>query len=214
MIMSLRQPLMLLAVLLIAPVAQAASPARQDYQEAMGKTPDAQRGARLYVTCAGCHRENGRGNLDGSVPLIAGQHLRATVKQLTDYRHAGRWDPRMQHYADTHVLADTQAIADVAAWVAGLDRAGLAGRGDGAQVQRGLGIYAQRCTSCHGRAGAGDATAGVPRIAGQHYAYTLRQFHDAVEGRRPNFPAEHVRMLEDFERDDLVGLADAIARME
>jgi hypothetical protein len=45
-----------------------------------------------------------------------------TIKQLTDYRHAQRWDPRMQVYADNHVLADTQAIADVAAHVASLLR--------------------------------------------------------------------------------------------
>jgi cytochrome c553 len=212
--MSIRNLCPLLALLALPVAAPAASPAIQDYQEAVGKTPDLERGASEYKSCAGCHRENGRGNMDGSVPLIAGQHARVTIKQLADYRHAKRWDPRMQHYADTHVLPDVQAIADVAAYIATLERKGIAGRGAGDQVHTGRAIFAAQCTSCHGKAGEGDATALVPRIAGQHYAYLLRQFHDAVEGRRPNFPAEHIRLLERFGRDELVGLADALARME
>jgi cytochrome c553 len=211
--MSMRALFPLLALLAAPAMAPAASPAMQDYQEAVGKIPDLARGASLFRTCAGCHRDNGRGNIDGSVPLIAGQHQRVTVKQLADYRHARRWDPRMQQYADNHVLADAQAIADVAAYAASLPRAGIAGQGNGSQVQKGRGIFAAQCASCHGAAGEGDAAALVPRIAGQHYAYLLRQFHDAVEGRRPNFPAEHVRLLERFDRDELNGLADALARL-
>jgi cytochrome c553 len=210
--MSVRQWYSMLAILVLPGVMLAASPARQDYQEAMGKVPDAERGARLYVTCAGCHRENGRGNLDGSVPLIAGQHFKVLVKQIADYRHAGRWDPRMQHYADTHVLSDTQAIADVAAHVAKLDPEGASGTGKGDQLALGGEIYARRCASCHGRSGAGNADEGVPRLAGQHYAYTLRQFHDSLEGRRPRFTPDHVPMFEDLVRDELTGLADALSR--
>jgi hypothetical protein len=36
--------------------------------------------------------------------------------------------------------------------------------------------------------------------------------HDAVEGRRPNFPAEHIRLLQPFERADFVGVADFLSR--
>lgn len=212
--MSLRHAYALLAILSLPAACLAASPAQQDFQEAINKVPDAARGAREYVTCTGCHRENGRGNLDGSVPLIAGQHMRVLVKQLADYRHAKRWDPRMQHYADNHVLPDVQALADVAAYIAQLDRRGVAGRGDGRQVALGRALYAERCASCHGEKGEGDAATLVPNVAGQHYAYLLRQFHDAVEGRRPNFPADHIRLLEPFGRDEFTGLADALARGE
>lgn len=212
--MSSRLICLLLLAFALPATALAASPAQQDFQEAIGKTPDLQRGAQLFVICAGCHRANGRGNLDGSVPLIAGQHMRVLVKQLADYRHARRWDPRMQHYADNHVLPDVQALADVAAYIAQLDRRGVAGRGDGRQVALGRALYAERCASCHGEKGEGDAATLVPNVAGQHYAYLLRQFHDAVEGRRPNFPADHIRLLEPFGRDEFTGLADALARGE
>lgn len=190
----------------------AASPAQQDYQEAIGKMPDLQRGEKLFVTCAGCHGQEGRGNVDGTVPKIAGQHQRVVVRQLSDYRHAIRWNPRMQHYADNHVLADPQAIADVAGFIAAITRSTSAGVGPGDQAERGRALYAARCASCHGPAGDGDAAALVPRIGGQHFTYVLRMLSEAVEGARPSFPADHLRMLEQLDRIDLVALADAIAR--
>lgn len=210
--MKFRRVPALLAVMVLPAACLAATPAQQDYQEAMGKVPDAARGAREYITCAGCHRENGRGNIDGSVPLIAGQHYRVIVKQIADYRHARRWDPRMQHYADVHFLPDTQAIADVAGHIAKLDPRGESGTGNGGQLALGREIHARRCASCHGRSGEGDGEEGVPRLAGQHYAYTLRQLHDFLEGRRPRLTPDHVPMIEDLERDELTGLSDALSR--
>lgn len=203
---------MLFALAILPLGSMAASPAQQDYQEAIGKTPDLRRGERLFVTCAGCHGQDGRGNVDGSVPKIAGQHQRVVVRQLSDYRHAIRWNPRMQHYADNHVLADPQAIADVAAHIAAIGRSAEAGVGPGDQVGRGRALYAARCASCHGAAGEGDAAALVPRIGGQHYTYLLRMLSEAVEGARPSFPADHLRMLEQLEQIERVALADAIAR--
>lgn len=199
-------------VLLLPGVVQAASPAQQDFQEAVARTPDLVRGERLYVTCAGCHRDTGAGNRDGSVPVIAGQHRQVVIRQLADYRHARRWDPRMQHYADSHVLPDAQAIADVAGYIESLPRTQAAGTGRGDLVQRGRAVFAARCASCHGRQAEGDAAELVPRIDGQHHNYLLRLFNDAVEGTRPSFPADHLRLLEDLSADDRLALADALAR--
>jgi cytochrome c553 len=212
--MRIHHGLALLAFIGLPVAVPAASPAQQDYQEAMNKVPDLARGAREYVTCTGCHRENGRGNLDGSVPLIAGQHFRVLVKQIADYRHARRWDPRMQHYADNHFLPDTQAIADVAAYISQLDPRGTSGTGQGDQLALGREIHARRCAACHGRAGEGNGGEGIPRLAGQHYAYTLRQLHDFLEGRRPRLTPDHVPMIKDLVRDELTGLADAQSRLQ
>lgn len=203
---------LLLTLALLPSIAPAATPAQQDYQEAIGKTPDLQRGERLFVSCAGCHRQDGRGNPDGTVPKIAGQHQRVVVRQLSDYRHAIRWDPRMQHYADNHVLRDPQAIADVAAHVAALDRSTTSGTGPGDQVARGRALYAARCASCHGADGGGDEAALVPRISGQHFTHVLRMLRDGVEGTRPSFPADHLRLLEQLDPVEMTALADAISR--
>lgn len=203
--------LVMLVMLAVPGLAPAASPAQQDFQEASSKMPDLQRGARLFVTCAGCHGADGRGDRDGSVPVIAGQHARVIMRQLADCRHARRWNPRMQHYADNHVLPDAQAIADVAGHAASLARGGV-GTGRGDLLAAGRQLHSAHCASCHGPTGEGDATTLVPRIGGQHYAYLLRVFHEAVEGARPNFPADHLRLLERFDGDQLIGLADALAR--
>lgn len=203
-----------LLALLLPAAAFAATPASQDFQEAVGRTPDLARGEKLFVTCSGCHRLNGRGNLDGSVPLIAGQHFEVVVKQLADYRHARRWDPRMQHYADTHVLPDVQAIADVAAHVASLPRAGNSGTGEGNRLPLGRALYEERCAACHGQRAEGDAATVVPRLDGQHHAYLRRMFQDAMEGSRPAFAPDHVSLLQGLGAGQLDAVADAVARMK
>src|SRR5690606_7694244 len=116
--------------------------------------------------------------------------------------------------ADNHVLADTQAIADVAAHVAALERKGAGGTGPGERLERGRNLYAASCASCHGLAGEGNAALLAPRLAGQHFEFLLRLFRGAVDGSRPNFDARHVQLLQGIERADLVALADALARTE
>jgi cytochrome c553 len=54
----------------------------------------------------------------------------------------------------------------------------------------------------------------VPRIAGQHHGYLLRMMNDAVEGTRPNFPADHLRLLEGLSAEHRIGLAEAITRLK
>ncbi len=81
-------------------------------------------------------------------------------------------------------------------------------------AQRGVQVYLAQCAFCHGPGGEGDEKELVPRVAGQHYEYLLRQIHDAVDGRRPNFSRSHVRRLKKLDRDDIVGLADALSRAE
>ncbi|MDQ2639621.1 MAG: c-type cytochrome [Pseudomonadota bacterium] len=205
----------LLLALLAAPcLTLAATPASQDFADAVALRPDPVRGERLFVTCAGCHRADGRGNRDGSVPAIAGQHRRVLLRLLTDYRHARRWDPRMQHYAEAHVLPDMQAVADVADHIAGLERGTNAGTGGGNRLQLGRALFGERCASCHGQRGEGDAATLVPRIAGQHHAYLLRLFKEAAEGARPSYPPDHISLFQELGAERLDAIADAASRMQ
>jgi cytochrome c553 len=152
--------------------------------------------------------------MDGSAPRIAGQLRQVIVRQLVDYRYAKRGDPRMEHMADRHLLKNPQAIADVSQFIASLAPLAPAGVGLGNNLALGRQIYLGRCSSCHGRSGEGDGQALAPRLAGQHYLYLLRQFHDALEGRRPQLANTHGRLLKDLERDALQGLADSLARAD
>lgn len=203
----------IVGVALAAPVAHGASSAQREFQQAMHSKPDLERGAELFRDCAGCHGPKGGGDeRQGDVPRIAGQHFSVLVRQLVDYRHETRWDIRMEHYAGKRLLADPQSIADVAGYASQLARVGPRNVGDGTQVEHGAQVYAARCASCHGEHGEGNGRKTIPRLAGQHYEYLLRQMYDAVDGRRPNFSPAHIRLLGKLERADLVGVADFLAR--
>jgi len=194
-------------------LAYALSASRQELLDALHSTPSLDRGAQLFRPCTACHGPSGAGTIDGGVPRIAGQHASVVAKQLVDYRHDRRWDIRMEHFADGHHLADAQAIADITAFINQLEINSAPGVGTGEFVEHGAGVYAQRCQSCHGPSGEGDAKKLIPQIAGQHYEYLARQIYDAVDGRRPNFSVAHVRLLARLQRDDIVGLADFLSRM-
>jgi cytochrome c553 len=192
--------------------APAAETAREEIAAAERTKPDLNRGAELFRDCAVCHGPSGEGSDDGGVPRIAGQHFRVLVKQLVDYRHEKRWDIRMEHFAGRRLLSGSQAIADVAAYVADLGSEMPRNVGDGKLVDHGANVYKARCADCHGPVGQGNGRAATPRLAGQHYEYLLRQMYDAVDGRRPNFSDTHVRLLGKLQRDDLVGVSDFLSR--
>jgi cytochrome c553 len=201
------------AVAAFPSVVSATSTSRQEFLDATRAKPNLENGAELFSTCAACHGKNGEGTSDGSVPSIGGQHLTVLVKQLVDFRHNRRWDIRMEHFADRHHLKNAQDIADVAGYVNQLPTRQQTGIGDGKSVGHGATVYFQHCESCHGATGQGDANNKVPRLAGQHYEYLERQFHDTADGRRPNMNHEHVRVFRRLEMQDFVGLADYLSRL-
>jgi cytochrome c553 len=202
----------LLAMSLSLP-AFAVSTSQQEFFDATHSKPNLDRGAELFRNCAVCHGPLGAGTLDGGVPRIGGQHFSVLAKQLVDYRHAQRWDIRMEHFADQHHLVDAQAIADVAGYVNQLGVQATPGVGNGSLIERGASVYAQSCKSCHGAAAEGDARRAIPQLAGQHYEYLQRQIYDAVDHRRPNFSRVHVRLLGRLYRDDITGVADYLSRL-
>jgi cytochrome c553 len=200
-------------VMVAAISASAAENAASELESVFRRTPDLERGRQLFETCAACHGDVGRGADDGSVPAIAGQHFRVIAKQLVDFRHGRRWDIRMEHFVDQHRLRGPQELADLAYYVSGLERTSQPGRSSPELLGRGARIYFDRCESCHGPIGEGDNARMIPRLAGQNSDYLLRQFYDAVDGRRPNMRGQHARRLEKLERDDLLGVADYLSRL-
>jgi cytochrome c553 len=202
-----------LLLIVAMPLITHGATAQQEYQTVLQSTPDNAHGEQLFAKCAACHGGEGAGVRDGRIPAIAAQHFRVISRQLVDFRHDRRWDPLMEHYADEHNLGDSQDLADVASYISDLKPAQTPGVGDGEFVAHGAQVYARACASCHGTAAEGSDRRAFPRLAGQHYAYLLRQMHDAVEGRRPNFSREHVRLLTRFERADFVGIADYLSRL-
>jgi len=177
-----------------------------------GPVGDAVAGARVYAECAGCHGPNAQGTVNGQVPALAGQHASVIAKQLGDYREGERWDARMESIMAEHRFADDKQIANVAAYLAGLP-ATPAGGGSGEGGERGARVYGKACASCHGARGEGNGARAIPRLAGQQYMYLRRQLHDAVDGRRPNFPSDHIERLARLDVDDIDGLAEYLSEL-
>lgn len=190
------------------------SNAQQELHEVFTLTGNVTRGARLFSTCAPCHGQDGNGQPQGNVPAIAQQHQRVIAKQVVDYRHAERWDLQMEDVATSHRLGSAQDIADVAAYVSSLPRDPMRGQGDGRNLEHGGQVYLRDCSGCHGAEGEGNGVTLVPRLAGQHYRYLLRQLHDTVEQRRPNMPPPHPGLFEKMDVTDFTGVADYLSRLQ
>ena len=199
-------------LLLMPMLALAAGNARRELADALKATPDRAHGEQLFAQCMSCHGVDGGGEADGSTPRIAGQHYRVLLKQLVDFRYGTRWDFRMEGMADRHHLAGAQDLADVAAYVSELKQPGKRGIGSGEFAADGARIFAAECQSCHG-AQAEGTKAGVPRLAGQHYAYLMRQMYDAVDGRRPALSQLHSKRLAPLDFEQVRAVSDFLARI-
>ncbi len=204
----------ILGCLLAASAVAAGTSAQREVDGILRLKANPARGAEIFTYCAACHEDNAQGLPAGWVPVIAGQQPRYLVKQLLDYRHSVRWDPHMEPVARGHVLRGPQDIADVVAFVAATD---IQGHDTGAkpspadtEVQH---LYRQGCSRCHGQSGQGDDARGIPRIAGQDFAYLLRQMHDVVDGRRANMRVTHYRALYDLDVQALMRLASYLSHL-
>lgn len=204
---------MLMSLMMISQaLASPSLDASVEYRAALAAVPDARRGDQIFATCAACHGVDGSGLPDGSVPVIGSQHYPVLLRQLVDYRHAERWDIRMEHVSRLKVMQTPQDLADVAALIASLQPMGPTVHGSGEFLTNGARVYFERCEACHGATGQGNADRGVSRLAGQHPEYLIRQFIDVVEIRRPRLSKTHAPLLRELQRTELEGIADYLSR--
>jgi cytochrome c553 len=183
------------------------------YGRALHVRADVMNGQRQFQRCKACHGPDGHGSGDGLVPAIAAQQFRVIVWQLIDYGQNKRWDVRMQSMVSGHDALSVQDIVDVAAFVSDLPPVAGGNTGNGQYAAHGAELFRRSCARCHGADAQGDDMQRTPKLAGQSYGYLLRQMHDAVEGRRPNFPPSHIRRLKSLEWNDLQGVADYLSRL-
>src|SRR5450631_2337768 len=108
-----------------------------EFDAALRASADLSHGEKLFLGCVACHATDGGGSEHGDAPAIAGQYRGVLIRQLVDFRHARRWDVRMERIADTHHLVNPQDIADVAAYVAALPVQPTTDYGDGELIMHG-----------------------------------------------------------------------------
>jgi len=206
------------SVVALSKRAQAVEPQRYqpsaELEGALQLVPDIGRGGSLYQRhCADCHGKDGWGSVDGRTPVVAGQHCQYLVKQIADLRRGQERDHAASHVMALRVLQGNQAIADVAAYVSGMEPSRHPRTGAGDQVRLGGELYDWLCRGCHQDSGEGHAIFFIPSISAQHYEYLLQQLDDFAAGHRLNAPPEVLdlaAMLSDAER---AAVADYVSRL-
>lgn len=137
--------------------------------------------------CFICHGIEGESS-SPVFPRLAGQHAAYVSRQLADYASGKRKSSAMQPMVEGLTKSDFDALG---LWfekrevhqhaIEDTDLA-LVGRFIYARGNPFTGVPA--CASCHGPVGQGTAT--LPRLAGQHAAYTERQLKQFNQRERTN----------------------------
>ncbi len=137
--------------------------------------------------CFICHGAEGESS-SPVFPRLAGQNAVYITRQLADYKSGRRKSSAMQPMVEDLSPADFAALGRYfesrAVQFHAVD--------DGELAQMGRFIYLRgnpysgvpACASCHGAAGQGTAT--LPRLAGQHAQYTERQLKAFNQRERSN----------------------------
>lgn len=86
---------------------------------------DAARGQGLYAVCSTCHGPSGEGMQEMSAPRLAGREAWYLIRQLQNFKAGIRGSHPDDVYGRqmapmAQILADAQAIEDVAAYLSGL----------------------------------------------------------------------------------------------
>lgn len=156
---------------------------------------DAAAGQAKSATCVACHGADGN-SVNPIWPKLAGQHPEYILKQLANLKSGARTDPLMSPMAAP--LSDADA-ADLAAYFSSQKTA--PGTAAPEQVKVGETLYragnattgVTACLACHGPAGAGNAAANFPQLAGQHANYVEKALKDFRAGTRSNDPNKMMR---------------------
>lgn len=156
---------------------------------------DAAAGQSKTAVCAACHNADGNSSLP-TFPKLAGQSEAYLFKQIKSIQSGER--PVVEMTGLTDNLSD-QDIADISAFYA--SQPATTGQADPELVELGRGLYEggnpakgiPSCMGCHGPAGNGVATAGYPKISGQHATYTTSQLEMFRNGSRNNDPNAMMR---------------------
>ena len=145
------------------------------------RAQDVEAGRKKAEPCAACHGPGGNSAV-AQFPILAGQTARYLYLQLKDFKEGRRKEPTMDPFVAPLSRED---MLDLAAYFAGQRLKPGNFKVDDKRAERGKAKADETlCTMCHlgGFMGQNE----IPRVAGQHYAYVVKQMKDFKNYRRTN----------------------------
>ena len=165
----------------------------------------AQAPARAAI-CAACHGEGGSSTIPLN-PILAGQTSRYLYLQLRDFQEGRRSDPQMSPMVAGLSRDELRELAD---YFSKQKPKPQNFKVDPAKARLGK-VKADEtlCTMCHlgGFAGQNE----IPRVAGQHYDYTVKQLRDFKARTRTNDAGNMTSVANTLSDTDIENLAHYVA---
>ena len=142
---------------------------------------DVEAGRKKAEACAACHGPGGNSAV-AQFPILAGQTARYLYLQIKDFKEGRRKEPTMDPFVAPLSRED---MLDLSAYFAAQRLKPGNFKVDDKRAARGKAKADETlCTMCHlgGFMGQNE----IPRVAGQHYEYIVKQMKDFKNYRRTN----------------------------
>ncbi|MGH8722171.1 MAG: c-type cytochrome [Burkholderiales bacterium] len=172
------------------------------------RAQDVEAGRKKAEACVACHGVGGN-STDPQFPVLAGQTARYTYLQLKDFKEGRRAEPLMAPFIANLSRDD---MLDLAAFFGAQKPRPTGYRTDPERIRRGKAKADEvLCTMCHlgGFLGQNE----IPRVAGQHYAYVVKQMHDFKAGRRTNDAGNMASVSRTLTERDIEDLAHYLSSL-
>jgi cytochrome c553 len=179
--------------------------------------PDLEPGRKKAQYCAGCHGADGNSQLT-EYPILAGQTSRYLYLQLKDYKSGLRKSDMMTPAVQPLSKEDMLALA--AFYAAQRPKGPRVSKGEGSvpfQPDSDRAALGKKkaaevlCTMCHLGEFAGQNE--VPRVAGQHPEYVVRQLKDYRSRTRTNDAGTMTAVARVLSDEDIDNLAQYLASL-
>ena len=142
-------------------------------------------------------------------PILAGQTFRYTYLELRDFKEGRRTDPQMSPMAEPLTRTD---MLDLAAFFAAQKPQANGFKPDPARAARGKAKADETlCSMCH--LGNFISQNEIPRVAGQHFDYTVKQLRDFKNRVRTNDAGNMTAVARTLSNQDIEDLGHYTASL-